>query len=214
VNLAARYLGDARLWQQIAIANGMEPPFVSDLADTPIGDESVFAKSISTGGTILIPNYQRPVQKQPVLPVLGVRSEKPAPVHFLGSDLKMAVVGGGPGSPLFDWEVDVEGGSVDARQVEGLPNMSQALQMRLSLEKGQNQLFKRVGVERIIGMKNIAVDAETARYRLTQAILGDTRVAAVRQIKFDQTQGDALIADITVQLRGFNQPTTIRVSGL
>lgn len=213
VNLAAKYLGDARLWQQIAIANGMQPPFVNDLADAPIGDESVFHAAISTGGTILIPNYSRPLQKQPVLPVLGVRPEKPAPVHFLGSDLKMSIVGGRPGAPLFDWEVDVEGGSVDARQAEGLENIKQALQMRLATEKGSNQLYKRVGVERIVGMKNIAVDTETARYRLTQALMGDTRVAAVRQIKFN-ANGDALEADITVQLRGFNQPTTVRVSGL
>jgi hypothetical protein len=214
VNLASRYLGDARLWQHIALANGLKPPFVNELADFPFGDESVLQGSLSIGSTILIPNFGRPLQKQPVIPVVGVRQEASAAEHFLGRDLALEDVGERPGSPLYDWAVDEEGGSVDAKQVSGIDNMGQQLKQRVSIEKGTNQLYMRVGIERIIGMNNVDVDIETARYRIMQAIMADTRVTSVRRIRFDDTQADVLATEMTVQLRGFNQPVTIRVSGL
>lgn len=214
VSLAAKYLGDARRWQDIAILNGMKPPFINDLADVRLGETEVFPGTLGTGGKILIPNYSRPPNRQPLLPVLGVGLEEPAENHFLGTDFALTEVGGRPGAPRFDWEVDEEGGSVDLKHVSGYANMGQALKFRLSVEKGTDKLYTRLGVERVIGLNIDAVDLETAKFRITQAVLSDPRVASLRRVTFDAAQGDQLASDMVVELRGFSQPTTIRLAGL
>ena len=217
VNLAARYLGDARLWQQIAVVNGLNPPFVNDLASTPLDtDEPVFSRTMGRGAKILIPSFAKPPEQQTLLPVLGVRSEEDAEVHLLGADLKLARVGGREGSKLFDLEIDVARGSVDVKTVRGVDNISQAITTRITTEKGSDILYKRLGLARIISLNITPVDLETARFRFRECLGADPRIATVRRLDFESgTVGeppDGVVVDAQVELRGFSQNTNVRTT--
>lgn len=211
VNLAAKFLGDARLWQHIAIINGLRPPFIDEQADALIAsDESPLPGTLGRGGKILIPNFSKPPVQQPQLPVLGARLEDSAEVQFLGIDMAFEDVGGREGAQLFDIPVDVEGGSVDVKTVRGLNNMKQSLIIRLRTEQGTDILYKNVGLPRIIGLNNRPLDLQTARFRLIQSLEADGRVAAVRQVLFEN-DNDILNADITLELRGFSDSTNVQI---
>jgi hypothetical protein len=215
VNLAAKYLGDARLWQQVAVLNGLNPPFIDDLASSPLdSDESVFSGVLGRGSKILIPSFGTPPERQPLLPVLGVANEEDAEVHLLGRDLKLEIVGGRDGAPLFDLAIDVAGGSVDAKKVSGVANISQALQSRVLTEKGSDILFKRMGLDRIIALNITPVDLETARFRFRECLEQDQRVAAAPRITFEagteSSPVDGVVIDADVELKGFSQNYTVR----
>lgn len=215
VNLAARYLGDARLWQQIAILNGLNPPFVDDLASTPLdSDDPALPKVLGRGSKVLIPSFGTPPERQPLLPVLGVENEEDAEVHLLGADLKLERVGGREGAPLYDLAINSAQGSVDLKTVKGVANMAQAVQTRLSTEKGSDILFKRMGLDRMVSLNITPVDLETARFRFREAITQDQRIATARNIIFetgtDSAPADAVVIDATLELQGFSQSYTVR----
>jgi phage baseplate assembly protein W len=217
VNLSARFLGDARLWQQIAIVNGLQPPFINDLASTPLDtDEPVFSGTLGRGSKILIPSFAKPPEKQALIPVLGVRLEEPAEVHLLGQDVALEVVAGREGAPLYDMVIDTERGSVDAKTVKGLANISQSITIRLSTEKGSDILYKRLGLARVIALNVTPLDLETVRFRIREALGQDPRISAVRNLAFEADDEniitDALVVDASVELRGFSQSTSVRTT--
>jgi hypothetical protein len=211
-NLAARYLGDARLWQEIAVLNGLQPPFIDWQAGSDLGgEETPLHGTLGLGKKILIPNYSKPPQTIPLLPVLGVTPEKSVEAHLLGTDFAMEAVSGSPGRELYDFVVDVEGGSLDAKHVSGVDNIKQAYIMRIGIEKGTDTMYHRLGMRRTIGLKLIPVDLETARFNLTECIRQDPRTGSVRHISFEQ-EDDAAIANMDVELRGFVRPTNVKVT--
>jgi hypothetical protein len=210
VNLASRYLGDARLWTEIATLNGMKPPYIDEQAGADLGgEETPFPGAFGIGGKILIPNYSKPPQSLPLLPVLGVIPEKSVEEHLLGTDFALEAIAGAPGRELYDFIVDIEGGSLDAKHVSGVANISQAFRMRMKIEKGTDTMYVRMGLRRTIGLKIIPVDLETSRFNLTECIRQDPRTASVRHISFEQ-ETDAVIADMDVELRGFTKPTNVK----
>lgn len=209
-NLAAKFLGDARLWSEIAVLNGLQPPFIDDQAGADLGgEETPLPGTLGVGKKILIPNHSKPPQAMPLLPVLGVIPEKSVEEHLLGTDFALEHVSGTLGRELVDWIVDVEGGSVDAKYVRGVANVSQGYKMRLSIEKGTDTMYHKLGLRRTVGLNILPVDLETSRFNLSECIRQDPRTASVRSISFEQ-QDDAVIADMDVELRGFTRPTNIR----
>lgn len=211
VNLAARYLGDARLWQHIAVINGLKTPFIIDQASLDLSvDEQPFPDSLGIGDTILIPSFSKPPSAFPLLPVLGVTSDESAEVHILGTDLKLTPVGGRPGALFYDVPVDVEGGSTDATLVSGRENMQQAVFLRIRTEKGTDILFKRVGLGRIVGTKVLPTDIEISRIKFMEAINQDSRVAQVRRVDFAEGTADTLEVDADIEIRGFTETSNIK----
>lgn len=215
VNLAAKYLGDARLWQQIAVVNGLRPPFINDLASTPLdNDNPALSGSLGRGAKILIPSFAKPPAQQPLLPVLGVRTEEEAEVHLLGADLKMVPAGGREGAVTYDLEVDRARGSVDVKTVKGVECITQSIRNRLLTERGSDILYKRLGLNRIVSLNITPVDLETARFRFRECMLQDPRIASVRRLVFESgTEGapvDGVVIDADVELKGFTQNYTVR----
>lgn len=253
VNMAAKYLGDARLWQQIAIVNGMQPPFVTDVASVPLPtgappgssvgagtgggtptpgpepgpaagepttsvqqvsqpDETPFPAALGKGGQVLVPNYRKPPQKIPLLPVLGVTAQETAEVHLLGTDLQLGEISGTGTRKQFDLQVDTERGGVDAKKVRGLDNIGQSCVVRLTTEKGTDIMYKKLGLDRVIALNITPVDLETVRFRFIEALTNDPRVSAVPRFVFsaDEDAVDQVIIDADVELRGFTQNTNIR----
>lgn len=209
-NLAARHLGDARLWQEIAVLNGLLPPFIDEQAGADLGgEESPLLGALGVGSKILIPNYSKPPQAMPLLPVLGVTPEKSVEEHLLGTDFALEAVLGGPGRELYDFVVDVEGGSTDAKHVSGIANVKQAYRMRIGTAKGTDTMYHRMGLRRTVGLNIAPVDLETAKFNLTECLRQDPRTASVRRIDFVQ-EDDAVAADVDVELRGFTKPANVK----
>jgi LysM repeat protein len=202
-NLAAKFLGDARLWQHIAVANNLKPPFIIETANQPlVSDDPAQPGVLNIGDEILIPTFSKPPQKQTVLPVLGVRPEEPAENHLLGTDVEIQQVAGRTGAPVYDLVIDTNRGSQDIKITSGVPNLGQAAITRLRTERGTNILYKKMGLQRIIGLNNSLVDLETARFRYVEALNQDPRIASVRRLDFG-AEDDRLIVDADVEIKGF-----------
>lgn len=223
VNLAARYLGDARQWQYIAIVNGLKPPFVAaQSAVNLLGqtDENGLPGVIGLGSQVLIPNFSKPPEAQPLLPVLGVQPDQPAAVHLLGSDLMLAPRGNanaavkGAAAAQLDLVIDAELGGVDVKTVQGVDNMAQSIRTRVTTEQGSDTLYQNVGLQRLIALNILPVDLATAKFRIQESILSDARVATINSITFDQdsSQPDLVNLVMEVALRGFSKPTAVAVS--
>jgi hypothetical protein len=196
-NLAAKYLGDARLWKHLAVLNKLSAPYIS-----PDGLPS----TLTVGDTILVPSTARAPDAQASPVVLGVTLERPAEEHALGEDLQLMEVSPG----LFDLSIDTENGSVDARTVAGITNLQQAVLTRLITERGTDSLYKQLGTQRVIGLGLTIVDLETAQLRLAAAVTADPRVAGVR--KMEVTNGppdDAVYVDMEVEVKGLSRPERI-----
>lgn len=223
VSLAAKYLGDARLWQYIAVVNGLKPPFVDKQASAPLvgsqsdgsqisgaassADEPPFSGVLGLGSKILIPTNQKAPEDMPILTVMGVQTEEPSDNHFMGTDAKLEAIGDPYGSSRaqYDIPIDMDLGSVDIQVSQGLENMSQMLIIRLLTERGTDTLYKQLGVQRIIGLGMDALDFEIARFRILEALRNDSRVAAVRNLKLAQKEYDQLHVDADVEIRGLSQ---------
>jgi hypothetical protein len=220
VSLAARYLGDARLWQDIAVHNGLKPPFIDDQASAPLLgsdgsaelgqlEEEALPGTLGPGKNILIPNFQRPPERQTILPVLGVKTDEPAENQFLGTDFKIVKVS----RNQYDIAIDTDRGSIDAQAVSGIENLKQGMLIRLITERGTDVLYKRLGLKRVVALNFIPVDLDTAKFRISEAVITDPRIASVRSVNLIQLQGtsDQLEIDVEAEVRGFAERPSISV---
>ncbi len=222
-SLAATHLSDARLWQDIALLNGMKPPFIDAQGGADLGSPANPIPGVFGAGTdLLIPTFGRPPEQQPLLSVLGVRRDQPFENQILGTDFLLVPTN--DRKDQFDWEIDVEHGSVDFKFVSGKDNLGQALTTRLTTEKGHNPLYQTVGMDRVIGLNLVDVDVETARFRVIAAITADPRIGSIRRLAFGnpadpdeatpQRTPDALVIDVDVEVRGFTQGITVQAIGV
>lgn len=215
VNLAAQYLGDARLWQDIALFNGMKPPFIDAQGGAELGSPAnPIPGVLGIGSDILIPTFGRPPEQLPLLPVLGASREEPFATQLLGTDFELQPTNAR--KDQFDWVIDVEHGSQDFKTVSGIPNLSQAVTTRTTTQRGFNPLYRRLGLQRIVGFNQIDIDIETSRFRLLDAITADPRIGSVRRLLFesDEDSPDALIIDADLEVRGFSQGVKVQAIGV
>jgi hypothetical protein len=213
VSLAARFLGDARLWTHIAVVNDLKPPYVTQQAGIDLTSEkSPFSGALGVGNKVLIPSYDKPPERLPLLPTLGVRSEESAENHLLGVDVALEVSGGRPGAPRYTIAIDTDKGSTGPKLAEGIANLSQGMLLRMSIEQGTDVLFKRVGLGRIVGTKFILIDQEAARAKMIESLTQDSRIANVRKIDFGASTADALVADIEAEVRGYTTQANVQVA--
>lgn len=199
-NLAARFLGDARHWKHIAVFNNLQAPYIS---------EEGLPGTLTIGDKILIPSLSPPPGVRGNVATYGVRPEESPRVHSLGRDLRMDPV---RDSWQYDLVIDEEGGSVDVKLVEGVPNLTQAIRSRIITERGTDTLYKTLGTSRLVGLGVAEVDLETARYRLASSIQEDPRINAIRSLAFDTPQPDSVVADVVAEVRGFTRPERIQVT--
>lgn len=156
--------------------------------------------------------------------MLGVKPWETLDVQLLGRDIALRLLSEESrlGKPLYDIPIDVEGGGTDVKLVGGLDNLSQGLANRLLTEKGTDTLYKRMGLERVVGLNLAPLDLETLRFRISQAIRQDARIASVRKIVFPGLDTDeeldssipldAVVSDITAEVRGFTDSANVRLT--
>lgn len=187
-SLAARFLGDAREWRAIAVLNGLTAPYISSTG---------IPGTATVGSTILIPSTNPPPQQRAITPVLGVSPESSGAERLLGTDLRLERTG--DVNDTFDLVIDEEGGSVDFKAVSGVPNLAQGLLSRLRTEKGTNQLYREVGVDRLIATRAASLDRDVAVFRISQAVRADPRVVAISNLRTSAGSADTIQLDLDVQ---------------
>ena len=217
-SLAAKYLGDARLWKYIAIANGLKPPFVDMQASKPLvdndADESPFGESFGIGDKILIPSNDTSTLGYPVLPVLGTAADEPFLNHLLGVDAVLEPVEGGitgDSRKIYDIPPDVEKGNTDVKLAEGLDNLKQMILSRIITDQGTDTLYKRLGVKRIVGLNFVLSDIENGKLRLQEAVIVDPRIAAIQNMRFDQVS-DKFTVEMDAIVNGLGEKAAIETT--
>lgn len=194
-SLAARYLGDARRWLELAIVNNLSAPYITTSAKMP--------RTLQEGSRIQIP-ISKPVQPTAV-PTAGQAQlgQSQAELH-MGSDFRMVQTGKG----RWGWVVDADHGSVDCQKLSGIDNLGQGLQSRLRTVRGEDILFPDLGLPRLVGQSQFLDPLAEARFRTRQQILADPRIERLISFEFSVVQ-DELNLTATVQPVGFDSARTI-----
>lgn len=222
VSLAAKYMGDARLWQYIAILNDLKPPFVSDIASIDLSkrcDEHPFNNALGIGDYILIPSNNASTNSYGNMAIVGTALSESVENHIFGTTFALDPIYGKLDRPVtyfsnnvkYDIPIDVEGGSIDVKYASGKKNLVQSLIMRIVIEKGTATLFKKLGLSRIVSMNFTPSDLENAKYRIRETILSDPRVDSIESYDLEQDK-DCLINDLVVGIRGYNESTPLSFS--
>jgi hypothetical protein len=92
--------------------------------------------------------------------------------------------------------------------------LAQGLTTRVLTERGTDILYQDLGMQRVIGLGVTDIDLENLRFRAQEALANDPRVASVQRVDFKATSGspDAIVIDVTVQVRGFTQASNIQIT--
>lgn len=191
--IAARHLGDARRWRELAVLNGLKHPYIS-ASGTPY--------TLTAGDRVLVPSATPPSETSAPAGIVVTSPDAKENERLLGRDLQLTEFSDG----TFDLEVDIATGSTDAKTVSGLENLEQALQYRVTTELGEDPLFKSVGYQRIVGSSFRTVDAEMVGIRISEAVQRDPRITAVRRVRVTNDSPDATFVTLDASVRGFDAP--------
>ncbi|MBT8430094.1 MAG: LysM peptidoglycan-binding domain-containing protein [Gammaproteobacteria bacterium] len=194
-SIAARTLGDARKWPDLALVNNLSPPFITTGPKLP--------GTLQPGSRIIIP-VNKPVRPAQVLttgdPDVGASQ---ANAH-LGVDYEYVQTEDGS----WGWKIDAAHGAVDGTRAAGIGNLAQALGSRLRTERGTNLLYPGLGLPRLIGASQLESPAPEINLRVRQQILADPRIDRLESASFSVVN-DAVEVEIKAQPVGATTPRTI-----
>lgn len=169
--LAARELGDARRWIDLAIANQLAAPYIS---------EEGLPGTARPGQRLLVPTTDTATQVQQVRSAGDPAQGASQLETVFGRDLEIEQYADG----TYDYVVDDVHGSTDVRTVAGPANLAQATTVILSTERGTNVLYRDVGYDRLVGRRGTVERIVEARSRIVEAIQRDPRVRRVSGVSF------------------------------
>lgn len=200
-NLAARFLGDKRLWRQIAVLNGLKAPYLS---------EQRLPFTLRIGDVILIPSDEPPPSATPTLGIFGVSLDAPVAERVFGADLRLDESDNGAKS--VDMAIDLDGGSIDFLLVRGVPNLEQAIRTRLTTEQGTDVLYRLLGYKRVVGIGIQEVDREIVEFRLVEAVESDPRIVGIRAVEFDTSRPDVIDVEMDAEVREFDESVSLQAT--
>jgi hypothetical protein len=171
-SLATKYMGDPKYWRDIAIANRLRQPYISEGARIP--------NTLVPGDSVLIPISRgtTPVQ------VLSTGDATPGSSQIdalMGTDFRARKLTNGK----WDWWIDTAHGSVDLQKVSGIANLKQGLVTRIRTERMTNLNFPGVGLPNLVGTKAWADVWQEARFHLHQEVLSDPRIDKISGMTFE-----------------------------
>lgn len=193
--IAARQLGDARRWVDIALANDLRAPYISDEG---------LPGTKRYGDPILIPTRSRGGSDGTIRSSGDPELRASQNEATYGRDLELEFDGNG----RADLKVDTALGSTDFRTVAGVPNLQQAIQVILSTEQGTNLLYLQVGYPRIVGQRGTFERILNAQLSITEAIQRDPRIERTRSVDFS-VDDDALLVEVDAVIIDNNQARVI-----
>lgn len=222
VSLAAKYMGNARLWQYIAIINGLKYPFVSDIASYDLSkksDEHPFNNSFGIGDFILVPSNNTSVQSYIGVSIIGTQVTESLDKHLFGVNFALDPIYNELDNDIvladnrvkYDIPINYETGAVDIKLVGGIKNLVQAVILRIIVEKGTSILYKKFGLNRIISLGFTLSDLENAKYRIRETILSDPRIDSIEELTLEQDL-DTLVCKIVISIKGFSNAVPLQIA--
>jgi hypothetical protein len=193
--IAARELGDARRWTDLALINNLSPPYITSGPKLP--------GTLQPGSRIIIP-VNKPVQPAQVLTTGNPETGGSQADAHLGVDYEYVLVSKGQ----WGWKIDATHGSVDGVKTNGIGNLAQGLGSRLRTQRGTNILFPDVGLPRLVGVDQAENPATEVSLRVRQQILADPRVDRLHSATLEVVK-DAVTITIKAQPVGALTPRTI-----
>jgi hypothetical protein len=189
-SIAAAKLGDGSLWYDIALVNGLKPPYL-----TSVG----MPGTVKPGDKIAIPvlNTERSAAaSDPDLdPLLTDFEWDEAPASK-------------PGRPAVTFAIN-QATRTDFKMVSGVDNFSQALQMRTWTERGALPLNPEYGIRRVVGINRSDAEISILKLNLRENFRADPRTKLVGAIRLNATDD---LVDIDVDVVPIGQETTQSVS--
>lgn len=198
--VAARYLGDARLWRHIAIINDLREPYIS-----PIG----YPHTALPGSRILVPSVEASARRAPNPAVLGSDPDDPPDVRELGTDWLVEYTPAG----LEDWAVDEEGGAVDLRTAQGVACVSQDLRARIETPQGSDPLYRTFGTGQVVGFGEASLEDIAVSLRVAESLEADPRVREA-DVTVERPRADVVSTSARVFLRGLRDTVAVQGSTL
>ena len=212
-NLAARFLGDGRLWRYIAAVNNLKPPYTTLQADLPLATlgTSPDVSALSLGDTLLIPDFSDPTANTDTPATLGVPTSAPVELKLFGADLALSTTSQVTldsrtyyESQRLDWVVDPNSGGTALKVASGTDNLTQSVLTRVTLSRGEDPMFDNLGVNDLVPSGNSAIDGQVLAFNLRESLAQDPRVDQVLDLNVVATgQGDGLMLTGTVQARAY-----------
>ena len=194
-SLAAKYMGDAREWPAIAIANQLKAPYITS--------GGKMTGTITIGDRITIPVTQTVNAPDTLTTGEAVGGGSQAE-NLWGRDFELTKLPNGQ----YGWAIDSVAGSTDARHVEGEKNLVQAIDARFRTEQGQNILYTQIGLPRLVGDNSTESVFVNARYEARRQLLADPRIERLASFKLLIDQ-DSMIMESSIQPVGAASTRTI-----
>ena len=175
-DICAREMGDPARWVELAWINKLVPPY---LTGDPLDPRVANGTMALYGARIRVP-------------VAGSIRPGTTAVEAFGVDVSL-----GNGELMAD-----DGG--DILLVSGVPNLKQALSMRLNNPRGSLLFHQRYGNEakRLIGRKLSPAAALIVQRFCEETVMNDPRVTSMSNASVS-VRGDAVAVDITAEVDGF-----------
>lgn len=199
-SIAAKRLGRADKWLDLAILNDLKPPFISN---------NKLPQTLQTGSRIVVP-ITTPTANADVLTASDTPVGDSQMEEHLGQDFEMVQTKRANGrlSGLFGWAIDTAGGSTDVRKVKGVKNYAQAIEMRFRTEQGFNILYPQIGLPKLVGQRGFQEKLADANFAARQQLLSDKRTERVISFRF-RVDNDKVFIEADVQPVGFNSSRVI-----
>lgn len=192
--IAAKFLGDGTLWYDLAIINGLKPPYVSWAGGPNVA---------RPGDTILIPRLGSDNRTNSASRSSGATEEA-----LFGRDCRLVETRNSrPGRPAVDIIVDGRT-RTDFATIGGVDNLVQAVQLRIWTMRGSMPHYPGYGLPPIVGFGNTAANVTALKIGLRSTIAQDSRIESVLAIRA-VAAGDSLDVDADVLPVGSTAPTTL-----
>lgn len=223
-NIAARFLGDARLWRYLAAANNLPPPYNPLVSTMPLvaRGQTANVRSLNLGDVLQVPDFSSPAADDS-LATLGADPAAPVAERVFGTDLALSRVANYAqgtrdiySGQKLDWVVDQSKGATGVLHAKGFDNLAQGLLTRVSLTRGQDPLYVNLGIDPVVTSGYGDIDAQTVAFNLRTALVADPRVQQVNSLQVTPSAaGDGLVLTGQVQTRALADavPIVIPLSG-
>jgi hypothetical protein len=171
--LSQRLLGDQARWKELVVLNDLKSPYVS-----PTGDGK---NVLRPSDTVLFP-VNGSSTPSGVSPSVG--QEEDHLTLRLGRDLRLRSDQGAGGILVYDLSTDTRG---DLEEIEGLPNLEQAVKTKFSIEQGELPTHPTFGLQVPIGSKALVRTLVGFQLNARSSLLADSRIANVKRLTFQLT---------------------------
>ena len=211
--LARRIFGNAGRWHILVVLNSLKPPYVAEVSGPGVlgpGDDILYPSVGSTSGSQNVSGINPSINA-----VNTSNAEKEgtdaglnSPVEqAYGRDIRLKSATSGADIDRTDFVINQAG---DISTIEGRPNVTQALRLKFSTQRGELTVHPRYGARFPIGTKLVPSSFNDFSIQARTTLLSDSRVKDVSEMRFF-ANGDVLAVTASVILTQSNSILTTNI---